>query len=56
LVKTLSLINMEIGTNIDGGSIKTCCKFPHIEKSLMFLLDSGIIKKKKGKEEIYELC
>ncbi|MFX1380356.1 MAG: tetratricopeptide repeat protein [Promethearchaeota archaeon] len=55
LLKTLSLISMEIDTNIDGGSIKTCCKIPHIDQSLNFLLDSGIIKKKKSKVERYEL-
>ncbi|MFW9819890.1 MAG: tetratricopeptide repeat protein, partial [Candidatus Thorarchaeota archaeon] len=54
LLKTLSLINMEIDTNIDGGSIKTCCRFPNIEKSLNFLINSGIIKKIKGKKVIYE--
>ncbi len=54
LLKTLSLINMEIDTNIDGGSIKTCCGFSYIEKSLLFLINSGIIKKAKGKKDIYE--
>ncbi|MFX0023915.1 MAG: tetratricopeptide repeat protein [Candidatus Hermodarchaeota archaeon] len=54
LLKTLSLINNEIDTNIDGGSIKTCCNFPNIETSLSFLLNSGIIKIRKTKEERYE--
>ena len=49
LLKTLSLINIEIDTNIDGGSIKTCCNFPNIEESLSFLPNSGIIKKKENK-------
>ena len=38
VLKTLSIINMEIDSNIDGGSIETCCNFPDIEKSLQFSL------------------
>ncbi|MDX1799071.1 MAG: hypothetical protein R3255_10515, partial [Candidatus Lokiarchaeia archaeon] len=44
---------MEINTNIDGGSIKTCCGFPNIEKSINFLVNSGILKKKEVKEDVY---
>lgn len=54
LLKTLSVLNMEIDTNIDGGSIETCCDFPNIEQSIKFLLDTGIIKKRKGEDELFE--
>jgi tetratricopeptide (TPR) repeat protein len=53
VLKTLIVINMEIDTNIDGGSIETCCKFPNIEKSLQFIMDAGIMKKKLNKHVKY---
>ena len=55
VLKTLLVINMEIDTNIDGASIETCCKFPNIEKSLQFIIDAGIIKKKLNKQVKYKL-
>ncbi|MFX0057882.1 MAG: tetratricopeptide repeat protein [Candidatus Hodarchaeota archaeon] len=54
VLKTLLVINMEIDTNIDGGSIETCCEFPNIEKSLQLIIDAGIIKKKLNKQVKYK--
>jgi tetratricopeptide (TPR) repeat protein len=54
LLKTLLVLNTEIKTNIDRGSIENCCNFPDIENSIKLLFDTGIIKKKKGKEDLYE--
>ena len=50
----MSVINTNIDTNIDRLSIETCCKFSNVENSINALLDTRIIKKKKGKEETYE--
>lgn len=54
LLKNLIALNIEIETNIDKKSIKTAYKLPNLEKSFTELLDTGIIKEKEGKEEIYE--
>ncbi len=54
LLKILSVINTNIDTNINKKSIETCCKFSNVENSINELLGTGIIKKKKSKEETYE--
>jgi len=54
LLKILSVINTEIDTNIDRKTIETCCKLSNVEKSFDELLDTGILKKKKGKEVVFE--
>jgi tetratricopeptide (TPR) repeat protein len=48
------VINTDVDTNIDRKSIETCCKFSDVEKSVNELVDTGIIQKKKGKEQTYE--
>jgi len=50
----LSVLNTEIDTNIDENSIKTSYKLPNIENTFKELLDTGMIKEKEGKEQIYE--
>ncbi len=54
LLKTLSVINTEIETNIDLKSLKASYKVLNIEISFTQLLNTGLIKKKEGKEDIYE--
>ncbi len=54
MLKNLSVLNTEIDTNIDLKSIKTSYKVPNIENSFNQLLNMGFIRKKEGKEEIYE--
>ncbi len=54
LLKNLSVINTEVDTNIDRKDIETSYKLPNIKKAFNVLLDTGIIKKKKGKEETYD--
>ena len=54
LLKNLSVLNTEIETNIDYKSIKSSYKLPNIENIFSELLDTGLIKEKEGKEEIYE--
>jgi len=54
LLKNLSVINTEVDTNIDRKGIETSYELPNIEKAFNVLLDTGIIKKKKGTEEIYD--
>jgi tetratricopeptide (TPR) repeat protein len=53
-LKSLSVLNTEIETNIDKKSIKSSYKIPNIENIFSELLDTGLIKEKEGKEEIYE--
>ncbi|MHA1932116.1 MAG: tetratricopeptide repeat protein, partial [Promethearchaeota archaeon] len=54
MLKILYVINTDVETNIDRKSIETCCKFSDVEKSIIELVDTGIIQKKKGKEQTYE--
>ncbi|MFX0083026.1 MAG: tetratricopeptide repeat protein [Candidatus Hodarchaeota archaeon] len=54
LLKNLSVLNTEIETNIDKRSIKSSIKLANIENNFSELLDTGLLKRKKGKEEIYE--
>ena len=54
LLKNLSVLNTEIETNIDNKNIKSSYKLPNIENNFSELLDTGLIKEKEGKEEIYE--
>jgi tetratricopeptide (TPR) repeat protein len=54
LLKNLSVLNTEIETNIDNKSIKSSIKIPNIENIFSELLDTGLLKEKEGKEEIYE--
>ncbi|MFX1346166.1 MAG: tetratricopeptide repeat protein [Promethearchaeota archaeon] len=54
LLKNLSVLNTEIETNIYKKSIKNSYRLPNIESIFSELLNTGLIKKKKGKGEIYE--
>jgi tetratricopeptide (TPR) repeat protein len=50
----LIAINTEVETNIDKKSIKTANKLLNIDKAFNDLSDTGIIKEKEGKEDIFE--
>jgi tetratricopeptide (TPR) repeat protein len=54
LLKNLSVINTEIETNIDKKSIKNTFKLPDIENIFSDLIDTGFIKNKERKDEVYE--
>jgi tetratricopeptide (TPR) repeat protein len=54
LIKNLSVINIEIDTNIDRKSAEMSVKSPNIEKVFKLLLEMGLIKKKVEKKEVYE--
>ena len=54
LLKNLSVINMELDTNIDRKSINASDKSPNVEESFKILLEMGIIRKKIEKEEVFE--
>ncbi len=46
LLKNLSVINMELDTNIDRKSINASDRSPNVEESFKILLEMGIIRKK----------
>jgi tetratricopeptide (TPR) repeat protein len=53
LLKNLSVLNIEIDTNIDRESVETLDKSLNIEETFKILLEIGIIRKKVEKKEIY---
>ena len=54
LLKNLCVINTELETNIDRKCVENSYKLKNIEEAFNELLNTGIIKRKKGKKEIYE--
>jgi len=54
LLKNLSVINIELDTNIDRKSVETLDNSPNIKEIFKVLLEIGIIRKKVDKKEVYE--
>ncbi len=54
LLKNLSIINTDLETNIERESVETSYDIPSVNKIFNELLDTGMLKKKEGKEGIYE--
>jgi len=53
LLKNLSVINIELDTNIDRKSVETSDNSPNIKEVFNVLLEIGIIRKKVEKKEVY---
>ena len=54
LIKNLSIINTDLRTNINRESVENSSGLVNINKVFNELLDTAMLKKKKGKEGIYE--
>ena len=54
LIKNLSLLNTDLETNIDRESVEKSYDINNIAVIFDELLDTGMLKKKEGKEGIYE--
>jgi tetratricopeptide (TPR) repeat protein len=54
LLKNLSVINIELDSNIDRKSIEASNKSPYVIESFNKLLEIGIIRKKVENKEVYE--
>ncbi|MFX1478503.1 MAG: tetratricopeptide repeat protein [Promethearchaeota archaeon] len=54
LLKNLAVLNSDIATNINRESVILSYDFESVRKAFIVLVDTGMLKKKEGKEGTYE--